>query len=170
MKSKTKISLIIIVLFGVVSLLGCSNEVYATGSSGGGSGGSACTKNCGKPRWWGVYPSGKHSGISWKVFKTKKKNEKPYIWKGYKLYRTGYDKGPIYCKTVSKQSKTSKCPTIGALSNYGYKKDLAENCPINKIPYRKIKMEFILLMFTSSHKKHKGTRKWHLFQIALRGT
>ena len=118
-------------LFGVVSLLGCSNEVYATGSSGGGSGGSACTKNCGKPRWWGVYPSGKHSGISWKVFKTKKKNEKPYIWKGYKLYRTGYDKGPIYCKTVSKQSKTSKCPTIGALSNYGYKKDLAENCPIN---------------------------------------
>ncbi len=127
MKNKITISLMVL-LFGIVCLFGCCSEVYATGSSGSGGGGGACTKNCGKPRWWGVYPKKHHSGISWKVFKVKRKNGKEYVWKGYKLYRTTYAKGPTYCKSQKKMSSSKNCSTIGSLSNFKYDRELSVKC------------------------------------------
>ena len=98
--------------------------VFASNDGTGGGGSSICTSNCGTPSWWGVYPSKDGTGgISWKIFRTKSE-----YYSGYKLYKTSYEKGPIYCKDKSKQDSSAKCSTTGSLKDFGYDKKLATKC------------------------------------------
>ena len=125
MKSRIVKRTIVLAIVGMSSFGLFNDAVYA--SSGTGSGGSGvCTDNCGEPEWWGVYPdSDGTSGISWKMFRTKDK-----YYKKYQLYKTSYEKGPVYCKDREKQESEgcSGNDIIGGLRGGGYDKKLATKC------------------------------------------